>query len=60
MKENRAERLLEQVKPELKKALSTAPSFGVVSLTIHFMSGKIKRVVHTREESVVPPGADNE
>ena len=56
-KQIRADSLLEQVKPELQKALLTAPSFGVVSLTIHFLDNKVKRVVHKREESVIP-GAD--
>ena len=60
MKENkRTDRLFEQVKPELLKALSTSPSFGLVSLTIHFMDNQVKRVVHKREESVIP-GANNE
>lgn len=53
-KPTKADRLLGQVKTELQKALSTAPSFGVLTLSLHFMDGKIKRVVHKREESVIP------
>jgi len=53
-KQTKAERLLEQIKTELQKALSTAPSFGVLTLSLHFMDGKIKRVVHKREESIIP------
>ena len=58
-RQTRTDQLLEQIKPELQKALSTAPSFGVVNLVIHFMGGNVKRIVHKREESIIP-GADNE
>ena len=57
-KQNRTDRLLEQVKPELQRALSTAPSFGVLSIALHFMDNKIKRVVHKREESIIPEAPD--
>ena len=53
IKQTRADSLLEQVKPELEKALQTVPSFGVISLSIHFMDSHIKRVVHKRKESVI-------
>jgi len=58
MKENKTMRLMEQVKGEIYQALSTAPYFGVVTISLHFMDGKIKRVVHKREESVIP-GTNN-
>jgi len=58
MKENKTQGLMEQVKGEIYQALSTAPHFGVVTISLHFMDGKIKRVVHKREESVIP-GANN-
>ena len=55
MKEDkRTDRLFEQVKPELLRALSTSPSFGVVKICLHFLDGRVKRVVHQREESVIP------
>ena len=57
MKENkqtRTDRLFEQIKPELLKTLSNAPSFGISQLILHFMDGKVKRVVHKREESIIP------
>ena len=58
-KPTRTDRLFEQVKGELYQALSTSPSFGVVTISLHFMDSKVKRVVHKREESIIP-GAGNE
>ena len=55
-KQTKAERLFEQVKPELLKNLTSAPAFGVSQLILHFMDGKVKRVIHKREESVIPQG----
>ena len=56
MKETKtkADRLFIQFKPELQKMLETAPAFGTATITFHFMEGKVKRVVHKREESVIP------
>jgi len=34
MREEKAERLLEQMKPELQIALSTAPSFGIMTIAL--------------------------
>ena len=54
MKKTRTNCLLTQFKPELQKMLETAPAFGTATLTFHFMDGKVKRVVHKREESIIP------
>jgi len=59
MKENKTLGLMEQIKGEIYQALSTAPFFGVVTISLHFMDGKIKRVVHKREESVIPVASIN-
>jgi glutamate dehydrogenase/leucine dehydrogenase len=56
MKDNKTktDRLFDQFKQELQKTLEPAPAFGTATLTFHFMEGKVKRVVHKREESVIP------
>jgi hypothetical protein len=54
MEGNKAMGLMEEIKGEIYQALSTAPCFGAVTISLHFMDGKIKRVVHKREESVIP------
>ena len=53
MKDTKTERLLNQVQSEIQKALASAPSFGVVTIALHFMDTKIKRVVVNREESIL-------
>ena len=50
---------LEKHKIEILKLFSEAPKFGVTSLTIHFVEGAIKRIVHMREESIVPEKNEN-
>ena len=59
MKDNKAEQLLEQVKPELLRAFSALPSFGILTVALHIMDNKVKRVVVNREESIIPE-ANNE
>jgi hypothetical protein len=50
---NKAEKLLEQFKPELLASLSTLPPFGILTIALHVMDNKIKRVVVNREESIL-------
>ena len=50
---------LEKHKMEILKLFSEAPKFGVTSLAVHFMEGSVKRIVHMREESIVPEKNEN-
>jgi len=54
IKQIRATREFEKYMPEILRLFSDAPAFGSTSITIHFMEGKIKRLVHYREESFIP------
>jgi hypothetical protein len=42
--ENRAEKLLESIKPELLTLLKTAPQYGEVGLGISFCQGNVVRL----------------
>jgi len=46
-------RQLKELQPEIVFLLTQAPEFGTASLDVHFMDGKIIRVVRRREESVL-------
>jgi hypothetical protein len=54
-KQARALRLLEQLRPEILKNFLVSPEYGFSSLTVHFYEGEVTRLIHTFEESVIPP-----
>ena len=47
-------RLFEEFKPEILKLFSEMPEFGSATLTVQLHGGKVKRLIHSREVSILP------
>jgi len=54
-RQDRANALLENIKPELLKLLSGAPAHGLVGVELVIHNGEIKRIVSKMEVSRLPP-----
>jgi len=46
-------RMFEEFKPEILKLFTEMPEYGTASLTVYVHGGKVKRLIHSREISIL-------